>query len=164
MGTTGALIMGFFGAVFAAMALAWPLGLPIATAAAPLLVFALILIAALAVARGPGATSGLSPHAARVVMWSSIAEGIGIFVGINIVINLGHRDWTLPVIALMVGLHFLPIARATTSRAFARLAIALLVAAVAGFTLPQPAGAALAGLAAAASLWIAAILAIAREA
>jgi len=164
MGTTGAIILGFFGAVFAAMALVWPLGLPIATGLAPLLVFVLLLIAACVVARRPGAALGLSPQAERVVMWSSIAEGIGIFVGIDIVINLGHRDWMLPVIALVVGLHFLPIARATASRAFGTLAIALLVAAVAGFALPQPAGATLAGFAAAASLWTAATLAIAREA
>jgi hypothetical protein len=39
------------------------------------------------------------------------AEGLLIFVGINIVINLGHADLTIPVIALVVGLHFYPLAR-----------------------------------------------------
>src|ERR1700761_1536538 len=39
------------------------------------------------------------------------AEGLGIFVGINIVVNLGHADLTIPVIALVVGLHFYPLAR-----------------------------------------------------
>ncbi|MBS1523662.1 MAG: hypothetical protein JST50_21850 [Bacteroidetes bacterium] len=39
------------------------------------------------------------------------AEGLLIFVGINIVINIGYADLTIPVIALVVGLHFYPLAR-----------------------------------------------------
>jgi len=39
------------------------------------------------------------------------AEGLVIFVGINIVINIGHADLTIAVIALVVGLHFYPLAR-----------------------------------------------------
>ncbi len=47
-------------------------------------------------------------------MWFGIifgAEGLGIFVAINIVTNLGHADLTIPVIALVVGLHFYPLAK-----------------------------------------------------
>jgi hypothetical protein len=39
------------------------------------------------------------------------AEGLGIFIGINIVINLGHPDLVIPVLALVVGLHFYPMAK-----------------------------------------------------
>jgi hypothetical protein len=39
------------------------------------------------------------------------AEGLGIFIAINVVINLGHADLTIPVIALVVGLHFYPLAK-----------------------------------------------------
>lgn len=39
------------------------------------------------------------------------AEGLGIFIGINIVINLGHPDLLFPVMALVVGLHFFPLAK-----------------------------------------------------
>src|SRR5476651_1634281 len=39
------------------------------------------------------------------------AEGLGILIGINVVINLGHPDLTIPVIALVVGLHFFPLAK-----------------------------------------------------
>lgn len=44
-------------------------------------------------------------------MFVFIAEGLGIFIGINIVINLGYPDLIIPVIALAVGLHFFPLAR-----------------------------------------------------
>ena len=39
------------------------------------------------------------------------AEGLGIFVGINIVVYLGHPELTIPVLALVVGLHFFPLAK-----------------------------------------------------
>jgi hypothetical protein len=39
------------------------------------------------------------------------AEGLGIFIAINIVRNIGHDDLTIPVIALVVGLHFYPLAK-----------------------------------------------------
>jgi len=37
------------------------------------------------------------------------AEGLLIFIAINIVRNLGHDDLTIPVIALVVALHFYPL-------------------------------------------------------
>ncbi len=61
------------------------------------------------------------------------AEGLGIFIGINLVVNLGHPDLAIPVMALVVGLHFFPLAKvfkrtvdyylATWSTAIATLAI-----------------------------------------
>jgi hypothetical protein len=39
-----------------------------------------------------------------------ILEGLGIFIGINVANNIGHPDLTISVIALVVGLHFFPLA------------------------------------------------------
>ena len=39
------------------------------------------------------------------------AEGLGIFIVINIVVNIGHPELEIPVIALVVGLHFFPLAK-----------------------------------------------------
>ena len=39
------------------------------------------------------------------------AEGLGIFIAVNIVINIGHPELVIPVIALVVGLHFYPLAK-----------------------------------------------------
>jgi hypothetical protein len=50
----------------------------------------------------------------RMGMWFGIifgAEGLLIFVGINIVVNLGYPDLTIPTIALVVGLHFFPLGK-----------------------------------------------------
>jgi hypothetical protein len=50
----------------------------------------------------------------RMGKWFGIifgAEGLGIFLAVNIVINLGHSDLIIPAIALVVALHFYPMAK-----------------------------------------------------
>jgi hypothetical protein len=50
----------------------------------------------------------------RIGKWFGIvfgAEGLGIFIGINIVVNLGYPELTIPVLALVVGLHFYPMGK-----------------------------------------------------
>lgn len=50
----------------------------------------------------------------RTGKWFGIifgAEGLGIFIAVNIVINLGHPELVIPAIALVVGLHFYPLAK-----------------------------------------------------
>ena len=96
-------------------------------------------------------------------MWSSIAEGIGLFIAANVVMNLGHRDLLLPAMALVVGLHFLPMAYAIPFRPFWLLGLSLLAAAALGFGLDQPAGGVVAGSAAALALTGAAVLALRRD-
>lgn len=164
MGAVGAIIMAFFGSVFAAMTLALPLALRGPVLFAPFVVAAAIIAGAVIILRRPGPRSSLTPIQGRVIMWSSIAEGVGIFLAINVVVNLGHPEWQLPAIALIVGLHFIPIARATRLPAFRALAIALIVAAFAGILLLPPTGPVVAGSVAALALWWAAILAVRRDA
>jgi hypothetical protein len=163
MGSWGAIIMGFFGALFAAMTLAVQLGWTGAALGLPFLVFAVIALCAVATIRRPGEGIRPSPQQERVIMWSSIGEGVGLFVAANLVINLGHHEWLLPAMALVVGLHFLPMAFAIPFRPFYALGVALLVAAALGFTLPAPLNGELAGFSAAVALWIAASLAVRRD-
>ena len=50
----------------------------------------------------------------KMGMWFGIifgAEGLFIFLSITLVRNLGHEDLIIPVIALVVGLHFYPMAK-----------------------------------------------------
>jgi len=47
-------------------------------------------------------------------MWFGIifgAEGLGIVIAVNVVINIGHPELVIPAIALVVGLHFYPMAK-----------------------------------------------------
>jgi hypothetical protein len=163
MGAWGAIIMSFFGAVFAAMTLGLPLHLDGVVLGLPFLAFLLIALAAYRVIRLPGEGVAPSGQAERVIMWSSIGEGVGLFLAAEIVINLGHRDLLLPAMALVVGLHFLPMAYAIPFRPFYLLGGALLAAAAIGFGLGQPLGGAISGFAAALALTAAALLALRRD-
>lgn len=163
MGAWGAIIMSFFGSVFAALTMYRQLDVTGAALMVPFLIFAAIGMTATRIIRVTGRGSDLSENAQRVVMWSSVAEGIGLFLAGNIVVNLHRPELLLPAMAMIVGLHFLPIAHAALFRPFYILGAVLIVAAVVGFALGPPTGGTIAGLTAAISLWVAAALAVRRD-
>ena len=88
MGAWGALIMSFFGALFAALTMYWEWHISNLLLALPFVVFLVIGIAASNVIRLPGDGIKPSAEAERAIMWSSIGEGIGLFIVSNLVINL----------------------------------------------------------------------------
>ncbi len=163
MGAWGALVMSFFGAVFVSLTLYWQWHLAGIVLAVPFLGFALIGLAAGHVIRSPGAGITPTPKEERAIMWSTIGEGIGLFLASNIVINLHRPDLLLPAMALVVGLHFLPIAFVAAFRPFFVLGAALIVAAITGFAVGAPTGGAVAGFMAAGALWLAAGMAVRRD-
>lgn len=163
MGSRGAIIMSFFRTVFLALALTWQWHVSGAALLLPFMVFAFIGSAAFYVLRQPGSGSVLSSSAKRTLIWASIGEGIGIFIAINIVMNLQRPEWRLPAMALVVGLHFLPIAYGAAFRSFYILGAALIAVALASFVLPAPFGGEVAGVAAATCLWVTSVTAILRD-
>jgi len=163
MGAWGGIIMSFFGALFAALTLNGSRDVPGWVAFVPFTVFAAVGLAAGYVLRLPGPGISPSQKVSRVIMWSSIAEGIGLFIAANLVTNLHRPEYLLPAMALVVGLHFLPIAWAASFTPFYALGAGLLLASMAGFALAAPIGAEIAGAAAAVCLWLAAVLAVVRD-
>jgi hypothetical protein len=163
MGAMGAIIMGFFGATFASLTLwlQWHRTGPIL--AVPFVGFAAIAIATWSIVRLPGPGFVRPPGSGKVMMWSSIGEGIGLFVINNLAINLGHADLVIPAMALVVGLHFLPIAYWSPFRPLYILAAVIITGAVVGVLIAQPTGGAVAGFTAAVALAGAALAAMRRE-
>ena len=47
----------------------------------------------------------------KLFMMAVAAEGVGIFIAINVVANLHHPELEVPAMALVVGLHFFPMAK-----------------------------------------------------
>lgn len=164
MGAWGAIIMGFFGALFAALTLGFQLHWRGLALGLPFLGFLLIAFAATIVIRRPGEGIKPSPQAEKVIMWSSIGEGVGLFAAAQLTMSLGHPELLLPAMAIVVGLHFVPIGRATAFMPFYLLGAALLAAGALGFVAPAPAGGEVSGFAGAAALWIASVLAVRRDA
>ena len=111
----------------------------------------------------PGEGIKPSPKEERAITWSSIGEGVGLFLAANLVINLHRPDLLLPWMALVVGLHFLPIAFAAGFRPFYVLGTALVVAAIMGFVVGAPTGGEVAGFMAAGALWLASGIAVRRD-
>jgi hypothetical protein len=163
VGSRGSIIMSFFGAVFLSLTLMWQRHVWGPVLILPFLIFAVIGSAALYVLRQSGGGNALSDRAKRALVWSSTGEGIGIFIAINIVMNLHRPEWRLPAIALVVGLHFLPIAYGAAFRAFYILGAALIVVALIGFAAPTPLGGYIAGIVAAMCLWTASLLGVLRD-
>jgi hypothetical protein len=163
MGAWGAIIMSFFGALFAALTLYWQWQVSGAALASPYIAFAALGLAAVHVLRLPGEGIVPSARAQKAFLWSSTAEGIGLFLAANIMINLHRPDLLLPAMALVVGLHFLPIAIAARFPPFHALGAAWILAAALGFVLPAPVGGEIAGFMGALSLWAAAAMAVRRE-
>lgn len=46
----------------------------------------------------------------KIFAWTSAGEGLGIFLAVNVVVNLGHPQWQAAAAMLVIGLHFLPLA------------------------------------------------------
>ena len=163
MGASGAIIMGFFGALFASLTLLlqrhWSgLGLGL-----PFIGFAIIAAVALVVVRLPGDGFARPPGSGRIMMWSSIGEGVALFLVNQLAVSLGRSDLILPGMAVVVGLHFVPIAYYAPFRPLYVLAAVITAGGALGLLLPQPTGGAVAGFTAAAALVTASAAAVRRE-
>jgi len=163
MGPWGALIMGFFGSVFFAVA-----GITGGLGVGPWLLLPVFLFAVIGgvawrmIKTVPPGHYEPPARVARVIKRATMFESVGIplvCAGLGI---SGHPGLALAGIALVVGLHFLMMGWGIPFRPFWVIGLALLAAAAAGFLLAPPAGAAVAGLASAVALWAAAGLALSR--
>lgn len=155
--------MGFFGAMFAMMSLMLELHLSGVVLGFPFLAFAAIAVFAMLTLRLPGQGVVRSKHAKRVILWSTLGEGLGLFVAANLIVNFGNQHMLIPAVAMVVGLHFIPMAWGIPFRPFYAIGFALIVSALGGLVITQPAGAALSGFAAAAVLIVSSLMAIQRD-
>ena len=140
MTITGALIMALFATVW------WVVGLR-AAGHGPAVVYPLPVLLAAAragvawrVGRHKDAAPLVPIDAAeqarrdRLVAWASAAEGLALFLVAGIVLpSTGHRDATAPMIAVIVGAHFVPLARGLPAPAYYVTAAALTGLGLVGF-------------------------------
>jgi len=111
MNAVGVSVMSAFATLW------WILGLqqsahgsPAGYALAPILSLALAVIAWRAQRRAPQASEAARARVGRIVGLASGAEGLLILVAANVLDHLGRGDLFAPVVAVIVGLHFLPLA------------------------------------------------------
>ena len=96
----------------------------------------------------------------KIVVYASAFEGVAIFVGINVLRNLGIADQTLPLLAVIVGLHFLPFARYLPDWRYYWVAFTLVTIGVVGAVIGSPdLRGGFVGVSSALVLWSAAVVA-----
>ena len=97
-------------------------------------------------------------HVGRVVGIASAVEGVAIFLVANVLINLHMPTLLLPAIAIIVGLHFIPLARWIPVPLYYRTGAGLIAVGLAASFLPPDNRAIATGIAAALVLWASGIL------
>ena len=162
MGASGAIVMSFFGALFASLTLLLQLQRSGPEIGLPFITFIVVALVALVVAKLPGHFSK-PDGSGRIIMWSSIGEGAALFIVNETLIGLGRTDLIIPAMVVIVGLHFVPIAYLSPFRPLYALATIMVIAGLAGFLASQPSGGTIAGFTAASALIIASVAAVFRE-
>jgi hypothetical protein len=150
----GMVILDLFAAVWAAAAILVAHH-PLWWVAAPVAISAAILLWA----RTKGGAAGASPgHVGRIVgIWSAV-EGVAMFLAANVLINSGHSDAVMPAFAIIVGLHFVPLARGFPLPLYYATGAAMVLAGTGALLLPGAERGPVAGLASALILWVTSIL------
>ena len=154
----GATILAVFATIW------WFIGVYRSHASTPL-AYAVGILISLAIvvgaSRGPRETLPQEERErrGRLTGMASAVEGIVIFVAINVLINLGKAEYIVPVIAIIVGLHFLPLAHGIPVRMYYGTAAALIaLGAVGCLPMSSERRTMIVGLGSAAILWITATL------
>ncbi len=101
-------------------------------------------------------------HVGRVVGIATAIEGVAIFLAANVFINLHMPTLLLPAIAIIVGLHFLPLAWGIPVPLYYRTGVALVVVGVAASQFPAPDRAIATGSGAALVLWASGVMLVRR--
>jgi hypothetical protein len=112
--------------------------------------------------RGAGMVPARGSRVGKVVgLWSAI-EVAALLIAANILEAYHRPDLMLPIGAVIVGLHFFPLARGIPAKLYYATAIGLLVVGLAGLLLPATDRAILVGLGAAIVLWATALTIVLR--
>ncbi len=163
MRSTGVIVLSVFAAVWAFLGLhtsgqvLWVQVVPFALSLA--LTLAVLIIDRHAARPTPEDRKRIG----RTVMIWSFIEGLAIFAGINVLANIGHNEWTLALIAVIVGLHFFPLAVGLRVPLYWLTGLGLIGVAAAGVVL-VPSGtvqSAAIGVGCASVLYLTAVIAIA---
>jgi hypothetical protein len=155
MRSIGVIIMSFFAAIW------WALGINASGHASALTISAGCLVSlamvffAIRAERGSGShATGDQRRIGRIVMWASTAEGIAILAAVNVLNWAGLPYYIVCAVAVIVGLHFVPLARLLpNARIYNLTAIALVAVGLAGCLMPVTTRGLLVGTGAALVIW-----------
>jgi len=164
MSSAGAIIMSVFAAIWW-MAGVRASGHPASLAyGVPLVVTGLIVVVSLRSRDSAGQESAEeSARRGRLVGIASGVEGLAILLAVNVLAYFGRSDYAAPVIAIIVGLHFIPLAQRLPARLYYATAALLVALGLCGFIIQRPDQRLLiVGVGAACVLWLTCIAVLGR--
>lgn len=156
----GATIVGFFGAVWLMLGMvsagvSWQAGV-----AGVLPVFIVIAFLGMLVRRRLPEIAEIEPpekkQRMRVFMMVNVVQWVGIFGVVNLLASLHLNAWIIPAIVLIVGAHFIPLARIFQAPQHVKTGIAMMLCAAAAVVLPVSVRDTVECVAAGTILWISA--------
>ena len=136
----GATIVGFFGAAWLTLGMmsagiAWQTGVALV-----LPIFVLIAFLGSAVRRRLPKMAEVETPEKKQMMRAfaivNVAEWVAIFGVVNLLTNLHLNRWVIPAIVLIVGAHFIPLARIFQSSQHLKTGIAMMLCAAVAVVLP----------------------------
>jgi hypothetical protein len=146
--------------VLTVLAAAWAILVLVLSKAALILILLPIAVSLALLAlgwRASGMAGSRGPHVGKVVgVWSGI-EVVAILVAANVLQDLHRGDLIFPVVAIIVGLHFFPLARGIPARLYNATGAGFVLAGLAGLVLTPELRPAVVGLSAALILWATAL-------
>jgi hypothetical protein len=154
----GLLVLTMFAAAWASV------GLLVSGGARGLILLPIALSLALLACgwRGSGLVRSRGPHVGKLVgLWSAI-EGVAIIVTENVLQNLHRGDLIFPSVAIIVGLHFFPLARGIPVRLYHATGAGFVFAGLVGLLLPAAERPMAVGMSAALILWATALVVVLR--
>lgn len=139
MSPAGALIMSVFAAVWCVVGMrASGTGWLGAILPALGITGALVLVALRLGRNASPLSEAEQSRQGRLVGWASAAEGVAILIAANVLANTGHRALTASAVAIIVGLHFVPLARGLPAPSYYATAALLVGIGIAGALAADP--------------------------
>lgn len=152
--------------VLTVFAVAWAWAALKFSGAVPILVVLPIAVSVALLAsgwRGSGLFASRGPHVGKVVgLWSSV-EVAALLVTANVLGNIHRADLMLPLAAIIVGLHFFPLAHGIPVRSYHVTGAGLVSVGLVGLLLTPPERPMVVGMGAALILWGTALVFVLRS-
>jgi len=157
----GIWVLTLFGAIWGAVGVLGT-GMAPLLVAVPVAISLVLLFWATRQVRAPISEEMQARIGRLVGIWSAV-EGVAIFVGVTVCQNIGAPDAIAPVIAIIVGLHFLPLARGIPMPLYYASGAALIATGGCALLLSEPARMLFTGFGSAAILWVSCVALVLRK-
>jgi hypothetical protein len=123
-------------------------------AVGPVVSVAMILFARWRLRNVPPASSARAARSRRIIGWALGGEGVAIAVVSHLMVKAGLIAFIVPAVAIIVGLHFLPLAKLFQVKIYYVAGALITLAGLAGLAVDAPHRALVTGLASAILLWL----------